>query len=133
MAKSYVKGVSGVRQALRRVSGHLEEAIKAEVRAATEKTYALGRDNIDAMTVRRTGTLRREYRRSYVKKGKRGRVGYLTPRARAAAFYAGWVHYGTVTAGAHPFHALAAEVVEPEFLRRAPSAVRSALRKEFGR
>ena len=117
----------------RRRSASRVRALDANVLRAIEKTvdevHQAGLENIDAMTSRRSGRLRKWYRKSIRSKGARGLVGYLTRKARGkdGAFYARFVHDGTSKAKARPFHDHAVLEVEGKHAGRMRAALARAL------
>lgn len=106
---SRITGIREYRAALKRAPAHLREEVFEAVKDTTESVHARGKANITSMTVRRTGILYRNYRRSLSKASLRGRVGYLSESARDAAFYARFINDGTVKMAARPFHTNAVE------------------------
>lgn len=106
---SRMHGIREYRAALKRAPAHLRDGVGDAVKQTTEAVHARGKANIDSMTTARTGELRRNYRRSFSKTSLKGRVGYLSAKARDAAFYARFVNDGTVKMAARPFHTNAIE------------------------
>jgi len=107
------------------LDAHVAKAISDTV----DEVHRAGRENIDAMTAKRSGRLRRWYRKSIRSKGARGLVGYLTRKARGkdGAFYARFVHDGTSKMKARPFHDHAVREVEGRHAGRMRAALARAL------
>ncbi len=124
--------VTGIQRA-RRKSASRVKALDANVAKAISETvdevHQAGRENIDAMTAKRSGRLKRWYRKSIRSKGARGLVGYLTRKARGkdGAFYARFVHDGTSKMKARPFHDHAVLEVEGKHAGRMRAALARAL------
>ncbi|XAT57851.1 hypothetical protein GN241_11055 [Rhodobacteraceae bacterium IMCC1335] len=123
-----------------RVSGHKQsrarsrrrsKAVDANVAAAISETvvdvHRAGVENIDAMVSKRSGRLRKFYKKSLRAKGTRGLVGYVSAKARRAAFYARFVHDGTSRQKARPFHDHAVLEFEGKHTGRMRAALRKAL------
>ena len=124
---SRLTGVSSVRRAIRALPSALKvEAVQA-LRTVVSETRDTGRANIDSAFRRHSGDLRRNYRSSVSVKALTGRVGYLTPKARRAAFYARFLHDGTVDIEGIPFHDRAIDVNEERFFTQCGQALRDAL------
>lgn len=125
---SRLKGVSGARRRARRRPTVLDQKVVSAISDTVDDVHREGRLNIDAMVQRKTGLLRRKYRKYVRKQTKTGQVGYLTPSARRSAFYARFVHDGTKAAGARPFHDLAVLQHEAAHRRRMRRALRATVR-----
>lgn len=98
---------SGFRQARRKSAARkasIDPNAAAGIRETVEEVHLEGRKNIDAMTDKRTGRLRRWYKKALRKGGSVGLVGYVSRKARSAAYYARFVHDGTSKTKARPFH-----------------------------
>lgn len=107
----------------------LDVNVAKAISETVDEVHQAGRENIDAMTAKRSGRLRKWYRKSIRSKGSRGLVGYLTKSARgkAGAFYARFVHDGTSKARARPFHDHAVLEVEGKHAGRMRAALARAL------
>ena len=127
--------VSGVSRA-RAKSATRVRVLDIEMAKALSETvdevHQAGLENIDAMTSRRSGRLRKWYRKSIRSKGTRGLVGYLSRKARGkeGAFYARFVHDGTSKARARPFHDHAVLEVEGRHRGRMRAALARALSRK---
>lgn len=106
---STMTGVREYRAALKRAPNDLRENVLAAVTETVNGVHARGKANIRSMVTRRSGELDRNYRKSISKKSLSGRVGYLSAKAREAAFYARFVNDGTIKMSARPFHTNAVE------------------------
>lgn len=106
---SKMTGVRETRAALKRAPKALKDNVLAAIKETVDGVHARGKANIAAMVTKRTGALDRNYRKSVAPKSLRGRVGYLSDAARAAAFYARFINDGTVKMEARPFHTNAVE------------------------
>ena len=106
---SRMTGAREFRHALRRAPEALRREVLEAIKETVDGVYARGLANIDSMTNRRTGVLRRNYRKSVARKALRGRVGYLSATSQHAAFYARFINDGTVNMPARPFHTQAVE------------------------
>ncbi|WP_216671389.1 hypothetical protein, partial [Mangrovicoccus sp. HB161399] len=83
--------------------------------------------NIGSMTTRRTGKLRSWYRKSLRKAKVSGFVGYISAKARSAAYYARFVHDGTLRQDARPFHERAVDANASDHSFEMRQALRNAL------
>lgn len=101
---SRLKGVRAARARARRRPDKLAEHALHEIKQTVDDVHSSGRQNIDATVKRRRGALRRFYSKSVKSNALTGSVGYLTRTSRRKAFYARFVHDGTKTATARPFH-----------------------------
>lgn len=108
----------------------LAERAGEGVAETVREVRGLGRDNIRAMVRRRSGRLLRFYN-STVSRGAVivGRVGYITERARDQAFYARFIHDGTRSIEARPFHDRAVDQYETGHARAMRQALGKALRR----
>ena len=82
----------------------LDAGVTAGISQTVDDVHRTGLENMDSMVARKSGRLRRGYRKRITGKGLRGLVGYLSAAARRSAFYARFVHDGTATAKARPYH-----------------------------
>ncbi len=107
----------------------LDVNVAKAISETVDEVHQAGRENIDAMTTKRSGRLRKWYRKSIRSKGARGLVGYLTRKARGGdgAFYARFVHDGTSKTKARPFHDHAVLEVEGKHAGRMRAALARAL------
>ena len=121
---------TGFRKA-RAKSRRRSEALDANVRVAIAETVTEvrrdGLDNLASMTKKRSGTLVRNYKKALRKGGMVGLVGYITARARDAAFYARFIHDGTSRIKARPFHDQAVLAAEGRRNLRMRAALSRAL------
>ena len=124
---SKLRGVSGARKRAKQRPDALGGFVNVAISETVNAVHHAGRANIDAMVKRRRGVLRRRYSKTVRKPVFTGFVGYITAKSRRAAFYARFVHDGTKTATARPFHDLA--VAEQE--RRHSQRMRGALKKSI--
>lgn len=106
---SRMTGVREFRAALKRAPNDLRENVLQAVTETVNGVHRRGKANIASMTTKRTGELSRNYRKGISRKTLSGRVGYLSAKARAAAFYARFVNDGTAKMQARPFHTNAVE------------------------
>ena len=126
---SFVKRQGVRRRRAARIPGILETLAGDGIGDTVKEVRAKGADNIRAMTSRRTGAMLRFYRSSVSLTGLiTGRVGYITERARRSVFYARFIHDGTRSIEAQPFHDLAVEDTELPHRARMRAAQQSALR-----
>lgn len=121
---SRLKGITSARTRARQRPSILDQKAVAAISETVDEVHQAGRANIDSMVKRRSGLLRRRYRKQVRKNIKTGLVGYITKSARKAAFYARFVHDGTKFATARPFHDLAVAQFE--------TAHRLKMRKALG-
>ena len=107
----------------------LDVNVAKAISDTVDEVHQAGRENSDAMTTKRSGLLRKWYRKSIRSKGARGLVGYLTRKARGkdGAFYARFVHDGTSKTKARPFHDHAVLEVEGKHAGRMRAALARAL------
>lgn len=122
---SRMRGARRAAARMRRLPDALEDAALEEIRETVNAVHREGRANIDAMVKSRTGKLRRYYSKFTSKAKMKGVVGYRTAKAKNEAFYARFVHDGTASAAAKPFHDSA---VEAEYAKHS-QRMRRALRK----
>lgn len=125
---SSVRGFKAARARARRRPSILEAQARDGLAETVKAVRAKGAENIRAMTTRRTGTLVRFYRSSVSRSALEGRVGYLSRRAKAEAFYARFIHDGTRYLLARPFHTIAVEETELLHGQRMREALRRANR-----
>lgn len=126
---SKMTGVKEMRRALRRLPDDLKTGVVEAIKETTKGVHERGKANIDAMTIRRSGLLFREYRRSVAPKQLRGRVGYLSATARAVVYYARFINDGTAKMEARPFHTNAVEAERELDTKRMVDARDKALLK----
>lgn len=137
---SKIKGVKSVRAALRKSSPALRREMGGVIAGTVEGVATSARANIEAMVgtsekpyvmvkgvKMRRRLLRRLYKTWTSKGALKGRVGYITPAARRAAYYARFVHDGTAHSASRPFHQNAVDQHKPGFNRGASEALRRAL------
>lgn len=124
---SRLKGVAKARARARKRPDFLDQKTVAAISETVDEVHRLGRANIDSMITRRSGLLRRRYRKTVLKRTKTGKVGYFTRSAQRAAFYARFVHDGTKFATARPFHDLAVAQTEGAYFRRMRRALGSTI------
>ena len=124
-----VSGVSRARAKSATRVRALDVNVAKAISETVDEVHRAGLENIDAMTSKRSGRLRKWYRKSIRSKGARGLVGYLTRKARGkdGAFYARFVHDGTSKARARPFHDHAVLEVEGRHRGRMRAALARAL------
>jgi hypothetical protein len=120
-------GFKGARSRARARPDILDKQATLAITETVDVVHRTGRTNIDAMVKRRTGLLRRRYRKTVRKAQILGLVGYFTASARRAAFYARFVHDGTRYITARPFHDLAVAEYETSHSRRMRKALRQSL------
>lgn len=125
---SRLKGVTKARARARQRPDILDQKTQAAISDTVDEVHQAGRANIDSMVKRRSGLLRRRYRKQVRKNTKTGLVGYITKSAHRAAFYARFVHDGTKFATARPFHDLAVAQTEGAYVRRMRRALGSTIR-----
>lgn len=130
---SRMTGIKEYRAALRRLPADLKEDVAAAIKTTVDGVHARGKANIQSMVKRRTGTLEKNYRKSVAKKALRGRVGFLSAKARSEAFYARFINDGTVNMAARPFHTNAVEAEQEADTQRMVRARNLALAKLAGR
>lgn len=106
---SRMTGVRQYRADLKRAPAQLKESVADAIRETVDGVHGRGKANIAAMVISRSGALARNYRKSVGRKSLRGRVGYLSAKARDEAFYARFVNDGTINMAARPFHTNAVE------------------------
>lgn len=124
---SRLKGVSGARRRAQARPAILDRLATAAIAETVDAVHADGIANINAMFKRRSGRLRRLYRRKMRAKQKTGQVGYVTPYARRKAFYGRFLHDGTRDLPARPFHDMAVATHEVAHRKRMLRAHRLTL------
>ncbi|WP_161555858.1 HK97-gp10 family putative phage morphogenesis protein [Mangrovicoccus ximenensis] len=122
-------GAKGAAARSRQRSAALKNTALEGINRTITSVHKDGTSNIDAMTRRRTGLLRRWYRKSLRKASVSGFVGYISAKARDAAFYARFVHDGTSKADPRPFHERAVEMNSGEHSAEMRQALRDALKQ----
>lgn len=127
---SRIKGVRAARARARRRPDQLAKHTLVEIKQTVDEVHSSGRQNIDATVKRRRGVLRRFYSKRVMASSLVGAVGYLTKAARRKAFYARFVHDGTKTASARPFHDMAVLEHEGSHLSRMRQALSKTLNSE---
>lgn len=125
---SRLKGATKARARARQRPDILDRQTVAAISDTVDDVHQAGRANISNMVKRRSGLLRRRYRKSVRKQTKTGKVGYITKSAQRAAFYARFVHDGTKFITARPFHDLAVAQAEGAHVRRMRRALGSTIR-----
>ena len=91
------------RKSKRRVS-NLDENVADALGETVDGVHRAGLENIDAMVRKKSGRLRRGYKKKLSRKTLKGLVGYVSAAARKSAFYARFVHDGTSKTKAYPYH-----------------------------
>ena len=142
--RSKLSGARRVRKAVREAPVAVQRAIVEELQAVGEAVHAEGLANMDAafgtsekgfVEVRGKRYPRQQVRRRYTlriaPRALRVRIGYLTPSAQRAAYYARFLHDGTRFFQGSFFHMRAVERGEVIFELRAGVAFKRALRKAF--
>lgn len=119
------RGFREARAASARRAKAIDPAVAKAVRVIVEDVHKAGLENLDGEVGVRTGKLRKWYKRAFRRRGLVGLVGYVSAKARDAAFYARFVHDGTETARARPWHDRAKDEVEG----RRGGVMRQALRE----
>jgi len=122
---SRLKGVAGARRRARARADLIDDNAIEAIGETVDAVHRAGLANIDNMIKRRSGRLRRRYRKTIRKTKGQGLVGYISAAARRDAFYARFVHDGTRYILARPFHDLAVLEQDGPHSRR----MRRALRK----
>ena len=125
---SRLKGATRARARARAMPKVLKKNVSLSLGETIASVEVKALRNMDAMVEHRTGTLRRHYKKALLSSSLIGRVGYVTKAAGRAAFYARFVHDGTESAKARPFHDWA--VIDEMGPHRA--RMREALRKSVG-
>lgn len=97
-------GFKKSRQKSRRRVSRLDDAVADALGETADEVHRAGLENIDAMVGKKTGRLRRGYRKRLSRKSLKALVGYVSAAARRSAFYARFVHDGTSKAKARPYH-----------------------------
>lgn len=120
-------GFKGARTRSRQRTKSVDANVSAAIAKTVVDVHRAGLENIDAMVSKRSGRLRRFYKKSLRAKGARGLVGYVSAKARRAAFYARFVHDGTSKQKARPFHDHAVLEFEGKHAGRMRSALVKAL------
>lgn len=128
MRPSGIRGVRARRRAIRALPQALKDEAAATLEDTTAAVHAAGQANYDTMIVSRSGTGRRLYRRSVNRKALAGRVGYLSKKSQARAFYIRFLHDGTVHIAAKPFHDMAVESESGNYQDQMRAALARALR-----
>jgi len=121
------KGFRRARSNSRRRVAALDANVAKAISDTVDEVHQAGLENIDAMTGRRSGRLKRFYKKSLRAKGARGLVGYVSAKARKSAFYARFVHDGTSRQKARPFH----DNAVLEFVGKHAGRMRAALAKSL--
>ena len=113
------------KQRVRALDVHAANAISETV----DEVHQAGVENIKEMTQKRSGRLLRFYKKATRGKGQgfRGLVGYLTKTARRKAFHARFIHDGTKTVEARPYHDNAVLEHEGKHAGRMRAALAGAL------
>lgn len=99
-----VSGFKRARKKSKRRVGRLDGAVIAAIGETVDDVHRAGLENIDAMTNKKSGRLRRFYRKKLSPTSLKGLVGYFSAAARRSAFYARFVHDGTSKSKARPYH-----------------------------
>ncbi|MEL6980670.1 MAG: hypothetical protein AAGM38_18675 [Pseudomonadota bacterium] len=129
-SRSKIRGVIELRRALRKAPEAMRDVVREEIGDTVEDVHRDGLRLMDAMVTRRSGVLRKHYKAKRPSaKGFKGWVGYRGKRAIRAAYYARWVHDGTVKTPSRPFHYRA----EQRHLIRFRRAMRLAASHALGR
>ena len=122
-----IKGIKKARAKNKARVRALDVGIANAISQTVDEVHKAGLHNIDAMTRKQSGRLRKFYQKALRSKGQRGLVGYVTKSARKRAFYARWVHDGTSRQKARPFHDNAVLGVEGKHAGRMKAALARAL------
>lgn len=125
---SRLKGAVKARARARQRPDILDRQVAAAISDTVDEVHQAGRANIDSMVKRRSGLLRRRYRKQVRRNAMTGLVGYITKSAQRAAFYARFVHDGTKFVTARPFHDLAVAQTKGAYVRRMRLALGSTIR-----
>lgn len=128
MAEAW-EGARRFQAAIRKAPDDLKKIVADELRETVNAVHAKGRANLAAMVTPRSGALERNYRKSLSKKTLTGRVGYLSAKAKRAAFYARFINDGTRKMAARPFHTNAVESEKEQHQRRMLRARDTVLRE----
>lgn len=105
-----VAGARELRAKLRRMPAELREEVREINEIVARQTHARGLQLMDQFGIgENTGNLRRFYRWRLYRNGLSARVGYLTKAARRRVYYATFLHNGTRTIAARPFHQTAVD------------------------
>jgi len=126
---SRIRGWKGARGRARARPGVLDEMVLDGLAATVTEVRQDAWENINSMATRRTGILRRNYRKSMSKAKMTGRVGYITRAAKRKAFYARFIHDGTRYIQARPFHDIAVARQEGKHRARMARAQHRAVKK----
>ncbi|QDL91500.1 hypothetical protein FDP22_06720 [Paroceanicella profunda] len=129
---SRVDGIRAQRVRVKRLTTALQEEVADSINETIDQVHAAGLANLDAMVTRRTGRLRRYYRKAFRRGTLEGLVGYISAKGRDAAFYARFVHDGTEEMAARPWHDTAIEEVAPDHAQRMRRASPSELARTGG-
>lgn len=130
---SRATGFKRARSAAKKRPAVLDRAVVDAISETVDAVHAEGVSNINALMTRRTGLLRRRYRRQMRAARKTGVVGYVTLSSARAAFYARFVHDGTRYITARPFHDLAVASQREKHRARMLRAKRRAIGDATGR
>ncbi|WP_118138602.1 HK97 gp10 family phage protein [Oceanicella sp. SM1341] len=129
---SKVTGIRAQRSRMKRLTTAVQEEVADAIAETLDEVHAAGLAQLDAMVTRRTGRLRRYYRKSFRRGKLEGLVGYISAKARDEAFYARFVHDGTEDMAARPWHDTAIEEVAPDHAGRMQRAAPSSLARTGG-
>lgn len=125
--------IKAYRKDLREAPEELRENIVAALKETVTAVHARGKANIQSTFKRRTGALLRNYKRTVRKKSLTALVGYITKAGRRDAFYARFLHDGTRSMPARPFHGNAVEAEKEADTRRHIEARDKVLRDLSGK
>jgi len=123
MAKGDIQGLRAFQKILDR--------LPTEVAAQVEQTIFEQADEVRALAYRmapvRSGNMREHLEVVMGKDGLAAQVGFVTAGARRAAYYAGWIEFGTKRIKANPFLHPATTARRADFHPAIREAVRRAL------
>ena len=122
-SSGFKRARSNTRKRVAALDDHTRKAIAETV----GEVHRAGLENIDATVGKKSGRLRRFYKKSLRANGAKGLVGYISAKARRAAFYARFVHDGTARTKARPFHDHAVLEFEGKHAGRMRAALKRAL------
>lgn len=128
---SRARGFSNARRKSQNRVRRLDSEVTAGIAKTVEDVHRTGEENMDLMVKHKSGRLKRGYRKRLTGRGLRGLVGYLSAAARRSVFYAKFVHDGTATARARPFHDDAVLEHEVQHRQRMRNANKTALKSRF--
>lgn len=133
---SGLRGITKARARARQRPDILDQKVVAAISDTVDEVHQAGRANIDSMVKRRSGLLRRNYKKSVQKSRVTGKVGLFGESAdkkkgiggKPAVVYGRFIHDGTKFISARPFHQLAVARVDVAHARRMRRALGSTIR-----